>query len=51
MWGGGVQWLSDRVLFSRSRGCGFERHRRHEQDDISPESFQNNRFSVSFFLR
>ena len=25
----GVQWLSGRVLVSRSRGCGFEPHRRH----------------------
>ena len=25
----GAQWLSGRVLDSRSRGCGFEPHRRH----------------------
>ena len=25
----GVLWLSDRVLDSRLRGCGFEAHRRH----------------------
>ena len=25
----GAQWLSDRVLDSRPRGCGFESHRRH----------------------
>ena len=25
----GAQWLSSRVLTSRSRGCGFEHHRRH----------------------
>ena len=25
----GAQWLSDRVLDSRSKGCGFEPHQRH----------------------
>ena len=25
----GVQWLSGRVLDSRSKGCGFKPHRRH----------------------
>ena len=25
----GAQWLSDRVLDSRPKGCGFEPHRRH----------------------
>ena len=27
--GGGGQWLSGRLLVSRSRGCGLEPHRRH----------------------
>ena len=37
----GAQWLSGRVLDSRSRGCGFEPYRRHcvvvlEQDTFNP---------------
>ena len=27
--GGGAQWLSGRVLYSRPKGRGFEPHRRH----------------------
>ena len=32
----GAQWPSGRVLDSRSRGCGFEPHRRHCVGYINP---------------
>ena len=31
----GAQWLSDRVLDSRPRGCGFKPHRRHRVVSLS----------------
>ena len=31
----GAQWLSDRVLDSRLRGCGFEPHRLHSVVSLS----------------
>ena len=35
----GAQWLSGRVLDSRSKGCGFEPHQRHCVVVLEQDSF------------